>query len=61
MNTQQNNSMHKLASKTMIEILPDRLIKFIESKLGSIESTPDFFDVIGQVINDKKKLIRCDD
>ena len=42
--------MHKLASKTMIEILPDRLIKFIESKLGSIESTPDFFDVIGQVI-----------
>ena len=43
--------MHKLASKTMIEILPDRLIKFIESKLGSIESTPDFFDVIGQVIN----------
>ena len=53
--------MHKLASKTMIEILPDRLIQFIESKLGSIESTPDFFDVIGQVINDKKKLIRCDD
>jgi len=45
----KNNSMHKLASKTMIEILPDRLIKFIESKLGSIESTPDFFDVIGQV------------
>ena len=43
--------MHKLASKTMIEILPDRLIQFIESKLGSIESTPDFFDVIGQVIN----------
>ena len=43
--------MHKLASKTMIEILPDRLIKFIESKLGSIESTPDFFDVIGQVIH----------
>ena len=60
MNTQQNNSMHKLASKTMIEILPDRLIKFIESKLGSIESTPDFFDVIGQVTYNKK-LIRCDD
>ena len=52
--------MHKLASKTMIEILPDRLIKFIESKLGSIESTPDFFDVIGQVTYNKK-LIRCDD
>ena len=50
--------MHKLASKTMIEILPDRLIKFIESKLGSIESTPDFFDVIGQVIHNQK-LIRC--
>ena len=54
MNTQQNNSMHKLALKTMIEILPDRLIQFIESKLGSIESTPDFFDVIGQVINGQK-------
>merc|ERR1719178_62119 len=45
----KNNSMHKLASKTMIEILPEKLITFIESKLGSIESTPDFFDVIGQV------------
>ena len=45
----KNNSMHKLASKTMIEILPDKLIQHIEAKIGSIATTPDFFDVIGQV------------
>jgi len=45
----KNNSMHKLASKTMIEILPDNLSKHIEAKCGSLASTPDFFDVIGQV------------
>jgi len=45
----KNNSMHKLASKTMIEILPDNLSSYIESKCGSLASTPDFFDVIGQV------------
>ena len=41
--------MHKLASKTMIEILPEYLCKYIEEKCGSLASTPDFFDVIGQV------------
>jgi hypothetical protein len=45
----KNNSMHKLASKTMIEILPERLLKHIETKCGSLANTPDFFDVIGQV------------
>jgi len=45
----KNNSMHKLASKTMIEILPEKLMKHIEAKCGSLASTPDFFDVIGQV------------
>merc|ERR1712042_37203 len=45
----KNNSMHKLASKTMIEILPDNLSKHIEAKCGSLASTPDLFDVIGQV------------
>ena len=47
--TQKNRSMHKLASKTMIEILPEKLMGFIEKKCGSLASTPDFFDVIGQV------------
>merc|ERR1711902_396680 len=28
----KNNSMHKLASKTMIEILPEKLMKYIEAK-----------------------------
>ena len=41
--------MHKLASKTMIEILPESLIQYVEEKCGSLASTPDFFDVIGQV------------
>jgi len=45
----KNNSMHKLASKTMIEILPENLASFIEKKCGSLAGTPDFFDVIGQV------------
>jgi len=53
----KNNSMHKLASKTMIEILPEKLMAYIESKCGSLASTPDFFDVIGQVswYEDEKK------
>lgn len=33
----------------MIEILPDHLSKHIEAKCGSLATTPDFFDVIGQV------------
>jgi len=45
----KNNSMHKLASKTMIEILPTNLAAFVEKKCGSLAGTPDFFDVIGQV------------
>jgi predicted protein tyrosine phosphatase len=45
----KNNSMHKLASKTMIEILPDNLAAYVEKKCGSLAGTPDFFDVIGQV------------
>lgn len=45
----KNNSMHKLASKTMIEILPENLAAHVEKKCGSLATTPDFFDVIGQV------------
>jgi predicted protein tyrosine phosphatase len=45
----KNNSMHKLASKTMIEILPENLANYVEKKCGSLATTPDFFDVIGQV------------
>merc|ERR1712013_790458 len=45
----KNNSMHKLASKTMIEILPDNLAAHVEKKCGALAGTPDFFDVIGQV------------
>merc|ERR1712066_658589 len=45
----KNNSMHKLASKTMIEILPENLAAHVEKKCGALAGTPDFFDVIGQV------------
>jgi len=45
----KNNSMHKLASKTMIEILPENLAAHVEKQCGSLAGTPDFFDVIGQV------------
>jgi hypothetical protein len=36
----KNNSMHKLASKTMIEILPEKLTSYIEGKCGSLATTP---------------------
>merc|ERR1712130_533618 len=45
----KNNSMHKLASKTMIEILPENLANHVEKKCGSLAGTPDLLDVIGQV------------
>ena len=32
----KNNSMHKLASKTMIEILPPTLADYVEKKCGSL-------------------------
>ena len=35
----KNNSMHKLASKTMIEILPSNLAEYIEKKCGSLAGT----------------------
>jgi len=35
----KNNSMHKLASKTMIEILPENLAAFVEKKCGSLAGT----------------------
>merc|ERR1712158_141442 len=38
----KNNSMHKLASKTMIEILPEKLASYVEAKCGSLATTPDF-------------------
>merc|ERR1712107_761803 len=41
--------LHALASKTMIEILPENLANHVEKKCGSLAGTPDFFDVIGQV------------
>ena len=32
----KNNSMHKLASKTMIEILPQNLADYVEKKCGAL-------------------------
>jgi hypothetical protein len=53
----KNNSMHKLASKTMIEILPQKLTSYIESRCGSLATTPgncpnyvfNFFAIFGSM------------
>jgi len=44
----KNNSMHKMASKTMVEILPADIIAHIEKKCGSIVGA-DFYDVVGNM------------
>ena len=36
----KNKSMHKLASKTMIEILPDNLAAHVEKKCGALAGKP---------------------
>jgi len=44
----KTNAMHKLASKTMIEILPAEISAHIEKKCGSL-SGAEFYDVVGNM------------
>jgi len=46
----KNNSMHKLASKTMIEILPSKLTGYIEDKCGSLATTPGFYKSVLKIL-----------
>ena len=56
----KNNSMHKLASKTMIEILPDNLAAYVEKKCGSLAGKFPSSLIIAGILRDKtiyKKLM----
>merc|ERR1712002_438521 len=44
----KTNAMHKMASKTMIEILPADITAHIEKKCGSL-SNAEFYDVVGNM------------
>ena len=45
----KNNSMHKLASKTMIEILPANLAEYIEKKCGSLAGNDEQYLLISKL------------
>ena len=45
----KNNSMKKLAAKTLMEILPEDIAKFVEKKLEEQNVSPEFLTLIGMV------------
>ena len=45
----KNNSMRKLAAKTLMEILPSDIGQEIQKKLDEHSSSPDFLTLIGLV------------
>lgn len=45
----KNNSMRKLAAKTLMEILPDNITEDIQKKLEEHSASPDFLTLIGLV------------
>lgn len=46
---QKSKSMRKLAAKTLLLILPQRLLGYLEKKLGGLGNVPDFYDMVGQL------------
>jgi len=44
---QKCKSMRKLAGRTLLEVLPQKLLVYLESKLGSLANVPDFYDMVG--------------
>ena len=45
----KNNSMRKLAAKTLLEILPEGISKRVEKKLEEKSVSPDFLTLVGIV------------
>ena len=45
----KNNSMRKLAAKTLMEILPPEIEEMVQKKLEEKNSSPDFLTVIGMI------------
>lgn len=46
---QKSKSMRKLAGKTLLDVLPEKLLAYLESKLGQLNTVPDFYDMVGQL------------
>jgi hypothetical protein len=46
---QKCKSMRKLAGRTLIDILPPKLMVYLEDKLGDLNKVPDFYDMVGQL------------
>jgi len=44
---QKCKSMRKCAGRTLLEVLPDKLLEYLESKLGNLSNVPDFYDMVG--------------
>ena len=46
---QKCKSMRKLAGRTLIDVLPPKLIVYLEAKFGDLNKVPDFYDMVGQL------------
>lgn len=46
---QKSKSMRKLAGKTLLLILPQKLLGYLDKKLGGLGNVPDFYDMVGQL------------
>jgi len=46
---QKCKSMRKLAGRTLIDVLPPKLIVYLEAKFGDLSKVPDFYDMVGQL------------
>jgi len=44
---QKCKSMRKLAGRTLLEVLPAKLLEYLEAKLGNLSNVPDFYDMVG--------------
>merc|ERR1712156_207535 len=46
---QKCKSMRKLAGRTLIDVMPPKLLVYMESKFGDLAKVPDFYDMVGQL------------
>jgi len=46
---QKCKSMRKLAGRTLIDVLPPKLMVYLEAKFGDLAKVPDFYDMVGQL------------
>merc|ERR1712240_488461 len=49
----KNNSMRKLAAKTLMEILPPEIEQMVQKKLDERNSSADFLSIVGMITYDK--------